>query len=50
MFNRITDFVAKNRKLNDNQYVFREQISTYMGLLQLLDMVTNECDNNHYSV
>ena len=37
MFNRITDFVTKNKILNDNQHGFREQRSTYMALLQLLD-------------
>ena len=50
MFNRIIDFVTKNKILNDNQYGFREQRSTYMALLQLLDKVTNELDNNYYSV
>ena len=47
MFNRITDFVTRNKILNDNQYGFKEQRSTYMTLLQLLDKVTNELDNNH---
>ena len=50
MFNRITDFVTKNKILNDNRYGFREQRSTYMALLQLLGKVTNELDNNHYSI
>ena len=50
MFNRITDFVTKNKILNDNQYGFREQRSTYMALLQLLDKVTNELDHNHISI
>ena len=39
MFNRITDFVTKKEILNDNQYGFREQRSTYMALDQLLDKV-----------
>ena len=50
MFNRNTEFVTKNNILNDNQYGFREQRSTYMALLQLLDKATNELDNNHYFV
>ena len=50
MCNRITDFVTKNKMLNENQFGFRGQRSTYMELLQLLDKVTNELDNNHYSV
>ena len=50
MFNRIIDFVTKYKILNDNQYGFREQRSTYVALLQLLNNVTNELDNNHYSV
>ena len=50
MFNRIIDFVTKNKILNDNHYGFREQRSTYRALLQLLNKVTNEFDNNYYSV
>ena len=50
MFNIITDSLTKNKILNDNQYEFRGQGTTYMALLQLLDKVTNELDNNHYSV
>ena len=52
MFNRNTAFVTKNKILNDIEriYGFREQRSTYMALLQLLDKVRNELDNNHYSV
>ena len=50
MFIRIADYVTKNKLLNDNQYGFREQRSTYMSLLQLLDKVTNELDNYHYSI
>ena len=50
MFHRITDFVTKNKILNDIQYGFREQRTTYTVLLQLLDKVINELDNNHYSV
>ena len=50
MYKKITDFVTKNKILNDNQYGFREQRSTYMALLQLLDKVTNELDNNYYSI
>ena len=50
MFHRIFDYITKNQILNDNQYEFREQRSTYMVLLQLLDKATNEFDNNHYPV
>ena len=48
MFNGITDFVTKNKILNDNQYGYSEQKSTYMALLQLLDKAANELDHNHY--
>ena len=50
MYNRLLSYLNVNNILIDNQYGFREDHSTSMVLVQMVDKVTNELDNNNYLV
>ena len=41
----MSDFLIANNILSENQYGFRENGSTYVVLLKLIDKVSNEVDN-----
>ena len=46
MYNRLLDYLNKNDIICHNQYGFRENNSTYMALLNMIDDISNELNNN----
>jgi hypothetical protein len=50
MCHRLMAFVNKHNILCENQYGFREQHSTYMALLNVIDQISEEMDNKKYSI
>ena len=50
MYNRLLDYVNANNILYPNQFGFREKHSTYMELLKLIDDISEEIDNNNFSI
>ena len=50
IFTRISNFVVQNNILSDNQFGFRNNLSTYMTLLKLSDTTFNELNNKQYSI
>ena len=50
MYNRILDYVNANNILNPNQFGFREKHSTYTALPKLIDDISEEIDNNNFSI
>jgi hypothetical protein len=50
MYNRLTSFLTEYNILTDKQFGFREQHSTYMALLSLIDKITNELDTRNFSL
>ena len=50
MYNRIRDFLTKNKVLTENQYGFREKHSTHLALLKLVDDISEEIDQGNYSI
>ena len=50
MFRHTSDFLTTNKMLSEIQYGFRENKSTYMALLKLIDKVSNEVDNKQFSI
>ena len=49
MYKRLLSFITASNILANNQYGFRENHSTYMALLNLVDQITNELDNKQFS-
>ena len=47
MYNRLIDYHNKNDILCHNQYGFRENHSTYIALLNMIDDISNELNNNN---
>jgi exonuclease III len=50
MYNRLTSFLTEYNILTDKQFGFREQHSTCMALLSLIDKITNELDTHNFSL
>ena len=51
MHKRLVSFlVDKCNVIKTNQYGFRENHSTYMALLTVLDQISQEIDNEKYSI
>ena len=50
MYNRLISFINKHGILCDNQYGFREEHSTYMALLTIVDQISQEMDNKNYAI
>lgn len=50
MYNRTLDFLNKNEILAKNQYGFRENHSTSMALIKLIDQITEELNNKQFSI
>ena len=48
MHKRLLAYLTTKNILVDNQYGFREKHSTYMGILNLIDQVTEAIDNRSY--
>ena len=47
MYHRLLDYLNKNDILCHNQYCFRENHSTYMALLNMIDDISNKLNNNN---
>jgi len=50
VFNRSIEFIDNNNILNEKQYGFRANHSTYMAIMQLVDKVTNAVENNETTI
>jgi hypothetical protein len=50
VYNRLLDFIDKNKILSDNQYGFRKNISTSMALMDLIDKISSSIENNEYTL
>jgi hypothetical protein len=50
MYNRMLLFIEKHAILSTNQFGFREDHSTSMALIKLIDRITRELDNKCYSI
>ena len=50
MYQRLISFLDQHKVLNDNQYGFRENHSTDMALINMIDQISSEMDNKQYSI
>jgi len=50
MHRRVISFLDRHKVLNDNQYGFRENHSTDMALINMIDQISNEMDNKQFSI
>ena len=50
MYNRLTKYLDGNEILVDYQYGFRKEHSAYMSLMNMINDITNELENNNYSL
>ena len=50
MYNRLLSFLNKCKIINKNQFGFRNNHSTYMALLIMLDNIRNALDNGECAV
>ena len=46
MFNRSMDYIDKNSRLNEKQFGFRTNHSTYMAIIELFDKVVSAVERN----
>ena len=46
MFNRCMDYIDKNSILNEKQFGFRTNHSTYMAIIELVDKVVSAVERN----
>ena len=44
MYNRLVTFIEKHKLINDLQFGFMKYRSTYMALIEAVDVVTNALD------
>ena len=50
VFNRCVEYIDIHEILNDKQFGFRRNHSTYMAIIQLLDMITNAVERNETTI
>ena len=50
LYNRINCYLVKNNCLSDNQFGFREQRSTSMAILRLVDQIAAELDKGNLTI
>ena len=50
MHKRLSTYLTKFDLLTHNQYGFRENHSTYMALINLIDRISEEIENNHVTL
>ena len=50
MYNRLLKYLTLNKILVENQFGFRQQHSTYMALLKLVNDITEELDKGNCSI
>ena len=46
MFDRCMDYIDKNSILNEKQFGFRKNHSTYMAIIELVDKVVSAVERN----
>ena len=46
VFNRCMDYINKNNLLNEKQFGFRPNLSTYMAVIELVDKIVNAVERN----
>ena len=46
MFNRCMDYIYKNSIVNEKQFGFRTNHSTYMAIIELVDKVVSAVERN----
>jgi hypothetical protein len=50
IFNRMTSYLKHKNILNDAQYGFRKDHSSYMALLDMYEKISLAVDKNEYSI
>jgi len=50
IYNRLLDFINKHEILSKNQYGFRQNISTSMALIDLVDQISTSMENNEFTL
>ena len=50
MIKRISDFANKQNLLSENQFGFREKLSTYLALLKLTNNIIEELDKKKFTM
>ena len=50
MYNRLIDFVENFNILNNSQFGFRKNNSTYMTLMSLIDQLITSLENGEYTI
>ena len=50
MYNRLYNFLADHNIISKKQYGFRENYSTYMALIDLVDNISSNIDNKKHSI
>ena len=47
MYNRLYNFLADHNIISKKQYGFRENYSTYMAIIDLVDKISSNIDNKN---
>ena len=50
MYNRLYNFLAEHNIISKKQYGFRENYSTYMAIIDLVDKISNNIDIKKHSI
>ena len=50
VFNKSLDYIDKNNLLNEKQFGFRPNHSTYMAIIELVDKIANAVERNETTV
>ena len=50
MYNRLYNFLAEHNIISKKQYGFRENYSTYMAIIDLVDNISNNIDIKKHSI
>ena len=50
VFNRCIDYIDKNNLLNEKQFGFKPNHSTYMAIIELVDKIANAVERNKTTV
>ena len=50
MYNMLYNFLADHNIIYKKQYGFRENYSTYLAIIDLVDKISSNIDNNKHSI
>jgi hypothetical protein len=50
MYNRLINHIEKNNILTQHQYGFRENTSTELAIIELVDRITKAIDKGEYTI